>query len=148
MSSLVSLDYAMKYILKNKTGYSVIEDFVSAALPSSGYNSVKIKTSIERESNKEAFRMKSSIADLAVEDEEGNEYLIKIDRIYRTHYLHKACFNTSRLIVDSIPSGDSFLNIKKIFHINLIFEDIDEFQDPMYHCKVVFHKIVREKETL
>ncbi|WP_342268282.1 hypothetical protein [Candidatus Tisiphia endosymbiont of Empis tessellata] len=40
--TLVSLDYAIKYLLKNKGDYEIIEGFISAILQDAGYPAVKI----------------------------------------------------------------------------------------------------------
>ena len=40
---LISFDYAIKYLLKNKGDYDIVEGFISALLNIEGYPSVKIK---------------------------------------------------------------------------------------------------------
>ena len=39
--TLISFDYAIKYLLKNKGDYDVVEGFISALLASEGYGPVK-----------------------------------------------------------------------------------------------------------
>ena len=70
---LVSFDYAIKYLLKDKGDYEIVEGFISALFASEGYKPIKIKALLESESNKESKHLKRSIADVIVEDEEGNE---------------------------------------------------------------------------
>ena len=41
--TLISFDYAIKYLLKDKGDYEIVEGFISALLVSEGYNPVKIK---------------------------------------------------------------------------------------------------------
>jgi hypothetical protein len=103
MSNLISFDYAIKYLLKDKGDYEIVEGFISALLVSEGYQPIKIKSLLESESNKdkESKHLKRSIADVIVEDKQGNNYIVEIDRAYTDLFLHKAVFNTSRLIVDN-----------------------------------------------
>ena len=50
---LISFDYAIKYILLDKSDYSIIEGFLSALLETVGYKPVKVKALLESESNKD-----------------------------------------------------------------------------------------------
>jgi hypothetical protein len=51
---LISFDYAIKYLLKDKGDYEIVEGFISALLTSEGYKPVKIKALLDGESNKES----------------------------------------------------------------------------------------------
>ena len=142
--SLIAFDYAIKYLLKDKGDYEIVEGFISALLVSEGYKSVKIKALLDSESNKESKQLKRSIADLIVEDEQGNNYIVEIDRSYTELFLHKACFNSSRLIVDNLGAGEDYLKIKKVFHINLLYFAFEGTKSPLHHGKVIFHEIDNE----
>ena len=138
---LVSFDYAIKYLLKDKGDYEIVEGFISALFASEGYKPIKIKALLESESNKESKHLKRSIADVIVEDEEGNNYIVEIDRAYTNLFLHKAVFNTSRLIVDNLGANQDYLKIKKVFHINLLYFPFEDTKAPLHHGKVIFHEI-------
>ena len=144
MSDLISFDYAIKYLLKNKGDYDIVEGFISALISSCGYKPIKIKALLESASNKDSKELKSSIADLVVEDETGAKYIVEIDRSYTSLFLHKACFNSSRLIVDSISSNDDYSTIKKIIHINLLYFPFGNIKVPLHYAKTVFHEIDKE----
>lgn len=141
MSNLISFDYAIKYLLKDKGDYEIVEGFISALLVSEGYKPIKIKALLESESNKESKQLKRSIADVIVEDEQGNNYIVEIDRSYTDLFLHKAIFNTSRLIVDHLGANQDYLKIKKVFHINLLYFPFENTKSPLHHGKVIFHEI-------
>ena len=83
---LASFDSAIKYLLKNKDGFQIVEGFISAILGAFGYSPVKIKALLESESNKEPNILKRSIADLVVEDEQANKYIVEIDRAYTNFF--------------------------------------------------------------
>ena len=119
--SLVSFDYAIKYLLKDKGDYSIVEGFISALLKTKGYKDVKIVALLETESNKEDSKSKRSLADLIVEDEDHHKYIIEIERNVKDSFIHKACFNTSRLIVDNLAQREDYTQIIKIFHISLLY---------------------------
>ncbi len=142
-TTLIAFDYAIKYLLKDKGDYEIVEGFISALLVSKGYKPIKIVSLLESASNVECAELKKSIADLIVEDEQGNNYIIEIDRSYTNLSLHKACFNTSRLIVDNIGAGYDYSSIKKAFHINLLYFPFAGTKSPMNHGRVIFHEIDR-----
>lgn len=138
---LISFDYAIKYLLKNKGDYDIIEGFISALFASQGYPPIKINALLDTESNKEGLEMKKSIADLVVEDGEGNKYIVEIERAYTPNFMHKACFNSSRLVVDGIYGNQDYTTIKKIFHISLLYFSTKEMQKPVYHGKTIVHEV-------
>ena len=138
---IISFDYAIKYLLRDKGGYDIIEAFISAILKNQGYGPVKIVALLDAESNREEMSQKRSLADLIVEDDQKQKYIIEIERQQVTNYAHKACFNTSRLIADQLPSGTDFLSLKKVFHISLLYFKIGK--GSFFHGRTV----VREVET-
>lgn len=118
---LISFDYAIKYLLKDKGNYDIVEGFISALLKSQGYKDVKIVTLLDTESNKEHKKSRRSLADLIVEDEEKRKYIVEIERNLQPSFIHKACFNTSRLIVDNLAERVDFTEIVKVFHISILY---------------------------
>ena len=85
---LISFDYAIKYLLKSRSDYDIIESFISSILATQKYEPVKIKALLDPESSKEESMLKRSIADLIVEDTSGKKYIIEIDR-FLTHIYKK-----------------------------------------------------------
>ena len=136
---LVSFDYAIKYLLRDKGDYSIVEGFISALLKTIGYNDIKIITVLESESNKEDGKSKRSLADVIVEDKDKNKYIIEIERNVKDSFIHKACFNTSRLIVDNLAQRVDYTQIVKVFHISLLYFPIGK--GSIYHGKTIIHEI-------
>jgi hypothetical protein len=138
---LISFDFAIKYLLKNKGDYDIIEGFISALFASQGYPPIKINALLDTESNKEELELKKSIADLVVEDADGNKYIVEIERAYTPNFMHKACFNSSRLVVDGIYGSQDYTTIKKIFHISLLYFSTKGMEKPIYHGKTIVHEV-------
>ena len=76
----ISFDYAIKYLLKNKANFCVIEDFVSTILERAGYSKIKIVALEDPENQKSLAETRMTIPDLLVQDEKGRRYLIEIER--------------------------------------------------------------------
>lgn len=138
---LISFDYAIKYLLKDKGDYAIVEGFISALLKTKGYKDVKIVALLEAESNKEDSKSKRSLADVIVEDEDHHKYIIEIERNVKDSFIHKACFNTSRLIVDNLAQREDYTQIIKIFHISLLYFPIGNGNGVIYHGKTIIHEI-------
>ena len=138
---LVSFDYGIKYLLRDKGDYSIVEGFISALLKTKGYKDVKIVALLETESNKEDSKSKRSLADLIVEDEDHHKYIIEIERNVKDSFIHKSLFNTSRLIVDNLAQREDYTQIIKIFHISLLYFPIGNGNGAIYHGKTIIHEI-------
>ena len=136
---LISFDYAIKYLLKDKGDYSIVEGFISALLRTKGYSDIKIVSLLETESNKEDPKHKRSIADLVVEDVHHNKYIVEIERNVKDSFIHKACFNCARLIVDNLAERQDYTEILKVFHISLLYFPIGK--GAIYHGKTIIHEI-------
>jgi predicted transposase/invertase (TIGR01784 family) len=141
---LIAFDYAIKYLLKNKSDYDIIEGFISALFASQGYKPVKINALLDTESNKEDKNLKRSIADLVVEDNDGNKYIVEIERSFTPNFIHKACFNSSRLVVDSISGSQDYTTIKKVFHISILYFTTQGMSKPICHGQTIVHEIDTE----
>ena len=153
---LVSFDYGIKYLLRDKGDYSIVEGFISALLKTKGYKDIKIVALLESESNKEDSKNKRSLADLIVEDEDHNKYIIEIERNVKDSFIHKSLFNTSRLIVDNLAQREDYTQILKVFHISLLYFPIGNGNGSIYHGKTIMHEIetheklsvhIKNKET-
>lgn len=144
---LISFDYAIKYLLRDKGDYSIVEGFISALLKTIGYKSVKIIALLESESNKEDSKSKRSLADLIVEDEDHHKYIIEIERNVKDSFIHKSLFNTSRLIIDNLAQREDDAQIIKVFHISLLYFPVSNGNGAIYHGKTIIHEI-ETKERL
>ena len=138
---LVSFDYGIKYLLRDKGDYSIVEGFISALLKTKGYKDIKIVALLESESNKEDSKSKRSLADLIVEDEDHHKYIIEIERNVKDSFIHKSLFNASRLIVDNLSQREDYTQILKVFHISLLYFPIGNGNGSIYHGKTIMHEI-------
>ena len=135
---LISFDYAVKFLLKNKEGYSVVENFLSALLEKVGYPKIKIIGVRDPENQKSFVSTKITIPDILVEDETGKRYLVEIERDHFADAVYKANYNTSySTIHDFLDSGDkTFSKIRKVVHISILYDNYRVAKDYLYHGKI------------
>ena len=86
VKKLVRFDWAMKYILRNKANFDVLEAFLSNLLK----EEIKVLDILESESNQEAENRKFNRVDLKCKDSQGRQIIIEIQNQREADYLAKA----------------------------------------------------------
>ncbi|MDR2810705.1 MAG: Rpn family recombination-promoting nuclease/putative transposase, partial [Tannerellaceae bacterium] len=104
---LVSFDWALKRLLRNKVNFEVVEGFLSELL---GRN-ITITSVLESESNKKHPTDKHNQVDVVVEDDKGEIILIELQFIAEKDYFQRMLYGTSKAIVERIVQGDPYLEI-------------------------------------
>jgi len=146
---LISFDYAIKFLLKNREDYEIIENFLSNLLPVGKHNPIKIIALLDDLVTHKTRIYKTPIINLIAEDTHKNQYIVEIERAYRPDFFHQDCFVSSRVITEFTSESQDYTNIKKIFHIVLLY-DLAEYSRqklplPFFNKKAVLHKTEAEK---
>ncbi|MDR2704672.1 MAG: Rpn family recombination-promoting nuclease/putative transposase [Planctomycetaceae bacterium] len=131
---LISFDYALKRLLRNKVNYDVLEGFLSELLKTD----ISVKNIGESESNKEHVGDKYNRVDILVEDKNGVIMLIELQFTQEIDYLHRMLFGTSKAITERMTRGSKYREVKKIYSINIVYFDLGEGEDYVYHGKTHF----------
>jgi predicted transposase/invertase (TIGR01784 family) len=139
---LISFDYALKRLLRNKSNYDVLEGFLSVLLQTD----VKVKSIAESESNKEHATDKYNKADILVEDETGEIMLIELQFRLEIDYLHRMLYGTSKAITERMVQGSEYMEVKKIYSINIVYFNLGEGNDYVYHGKTHFMGLHNQEE--
>jgi hypothetical protein len=115
--TLVSFDWAIKNILRDKANYDVLEGFLSTLLE----RDIRILSLLESESNQDDQSDKFNRVDLSVEDDAGDIYVIEVQAGWERYYLQRLLYGSSKLIVDHLNLGDSFAKVKKVISISILY---------------------------
>ena len=115
--TLVSFDWAIKNILRDKANYDVLEGFLSTLLD----RDIRILSLLESEGNQEDEFDKFNRVDLSVEDEAGEIYVIEVQAGWERYYLQRLLYGSSKLIVDHLKLGDSFVKVKKVISVSILY---------------------------
>ncbi|WP_446011717.1 PD-(D/E)XK nuclease family transposase [Candidatus Electrothrix sp.] len=115
--TLVSFDWAIKNILRDKANYDVLEGFLSTLLD----RDIRILTLLESESNQEDASDKFNRVDLSVEDETGEIYIIEVQAGWERYYLQRLLYGSSKLIVNRMQLGNSFAKVKKVISVSILY---------------------------
>ena len=133
----ISFDWALKRLLRDKANFDVLEGFVSTLLE----KKITIHRLLESESNKEREESKQNRVDILAEDEEGELLLIEVQGESEYAYFQRILFGASKLVTEYINSGTNYDNVKKVYSINIVYFDLGQGKDFVYHGKTEFRGI-------
>jgi hypothetical protein len=136
--TLVSFDWAMKRILRDKANFDVLEGFLSALLE----EDIRVMALLESEANQESAADKFNRVDLLVQDSQGTAFIIEVQYSYASHYLKRLLFGTAKLITEYLESGEEYSGVKKVISISLLYflvGEADETNDYVYRGTTEFY---------
>ncbi|WP_010168127.1 Rpn family recombination-promoting nuclease/putative transposase [Candidatus Epulonipiscium viviparus] len=117
---VISFDYAMKYILREKSNFDILEGFLYALLN----EEVKILEILESENNKNDIDLKSNRVDLLTRDEQNRRMIIEIQYAAESDYLQRLLYETSRTIRNNLSDGARYEEVIKVISISISYFDI------------------------
>ena len=131
---LVRFDWAMKYLLRDKANFDVLEGFLTALLN----EDITILHILESESNQDTENMKFNRVDLLVEDSRQRKIIIEIQNNREVDYLERLLFGTSKVIVDNHQLGELYKNIAKIISVSILYFNLGSGDDYVYLGRTEF----------
>ena len=134
MRKYISFDWALKRLLRNKANYVVLEGFLSELL---GHD-VKIVQFLESEGNKENANDKHNQVDIMCEDTEGHKIIIEVQYERQYDYFYRMLYGTSTTVTEYIDAGEDYDVVPKVYSINIVYFDLGQGTDYIYHGKQVF----------
>ena len=114
---LVRFDWAMKYILRNKANFDVLEGFLSNLLK----EQIKVLEILESESNMEAENRKFNRVDLKCKDSQGRQIIIEIQNQREADYLQRILWGTSKAVVEGLQLGSKYREVVKVISISILY---------------------------
>ena len=149
---LVRFDWAIKYLLRDKANFDVLEGFLSALLED---DDLKIIGLVGEESNQKDEDEKFNRVDLMVEDANKQRIIIEVQTTRESDYLERLLFGTSKVVIENTPLGEPYKNVKKVISVSILFFNLGRGTDYLYHGKTTFkgmndgsELVVRKKEEI
>lgn len=131
---LISFDYAMKRLLRNRANYEVLEGFLSELL----MRDVSVKSIGEGESNKETPEDKYNRVDILVEDKSGEILLIELQFKHQIDFLQRMLYGTCKAITERMSESDEYMKVSKVYSINIIYFNLGQGDDYIYYGSTHF----------
>lgn len=142
--NLIRFDWAMKRLLRDKSNYDVLEGLISTLLG----EDLRINRLLESEANQEDANDKFNRVDMLVEDKEGRLLIVEIQNNRELDYFHRMLYGTSKTISEYIGLGDDYDKVRKIYSINIVYFDLGQGKDYVYHGKTIFRGLHDPQDVL
>ncbi|MCR4959488.1 MAG: Rpn family recombination-promoting nuclease/putative transposase [Prevotella sp.] len=144
MRKFITFDWALKRLLRNKANFVVLEGFLSELLR----QDVKIDRFLESEGNKEYARDKSNRVDIMCEDGQGRKIIIEVQYERQYSYFYRMLYGTSKAVTEYIDEGQGYEKVTKVYSVNIVYFDLGQGTDYVYHGKTVFRGLHDDDELL
>jgi predicted transposase/invertase (TIGR01784 family) len=131
---LISFDWAMKRLLRDKANHAVLEGLMTSLLN----EKFTIVRFLESESNQEDENDKFNCVDILAENEKGELTIFEIQNNRELAYFHRILYGVSKVITDYINIGEDYEKVRKVYSINIVYFTLGQAKDYVYHGKTVF----------
>ncbi|MDR1380061.1 MAG: Rpn family recombination-promoting nuclease/putative transposase [Tannerella sp.] len=136
-SNYIRFDWAIKRLLRQKANFVVLEGFLSSLLN----ETVRIERILESEGNKNTEDDKFNRVDMLAEDSHGDLIIIEVQNNRELDYFHRMLYGTSKAVTEYMKEGESFARVKKLYSINIVYFDLGQGEDYVYHGRTEFRGI-------
>ncbi len=134
---LVRFDWAIKRLLRQKANYEVLEGFLTVLLR----KQMTIINIPESQGNKTDPADKVNAVDILCENEHKELILIELQYNSETSYFHRMLFGVSKTITDNMFEGFEYHKVRKVYSINIVYFDLGQGSDYVYHGTTEFRGI-------
>ena len=125
----IRFDWAAKYMLRSKADYVIFEGLISVLVG----EQVKIEALLESESNKQSRDDKFNRVDIKARNSKGEIILVEIQQTRELDYLQRMLYGVAKAVTEHIGSGQGYEYVKKVYSINILYFDLGEGADYLYH---------------
>ena len=134
----------MKRLLRDKANYVVLEGFLASLLG----KRFKIHRFLESEGNQEDEEDKYNRVDILAESEDGELCIIEMQNSRELSYFHRMLYGVSKAITEYIGLGKPYEEVRKVYSINIVYFELGQGKDYVYHGKTEFVGLHQPHDTL
>ena len=140
----IRFDWAMKRLLRDKANYVVLAGFLASLLG----KRFKIHRFLESEGNQEDEEDKYNRVDILAESEDGELCIIEVQNSRELSYFHRMLYGVSKAITEYIGLGKPYEEVRKVYSINIVYFELGQGKDYVYHGKTEFVGLHQPHDTL
>ncbi|MDD6765558.1 MAG: Rpn family recombination-promoting nuclease/putative transposase [bacterium] len=130
----IRFDWAVKRMLRDKANFAVLEGLITVLTG----EQVTIVEILESEGNQERAVDKFYRVDIKAKNERGDIILVEVQLTRQLYYLQRMLYGVSKAITEHIEIGNKYDKVKKVYSINILYFDLGQGSDYLYHGKTVF----------
>ena len=139
----IRFDWAAKYMLRSKADFAIFEGLINVLIG----EKIEIVELLESESNQEHKDDKFNRVDIKAKDSQGRIIIVEIQQSRELDYLQRMLYGMAKTITEHMGRGKSYENVKKVYSINILYFDLGEGADYLYHGQTTLIG-VHTKDTL
>ena len=143
-NNYIRFDWAMKRLLRDKANFVVLEGFLSTLLR----EDIRICKFLESEGNQADPVDKFNRVDILAEDDKGELLIIEVQNNRELDYFHRMLYGVSKAVTDYIGLGDAYSKVRKVYSVNIVYFDLGQGKDYVYHGKTTFSGMHVPNEVL
>ena len=140
---IISFDYAIKTILRDKTNFDVLSGFLTELLG----RDVTVLEILESESNKDDLKLKTNHVDLKARIDENELAIFEIQFATQVDFFGKVLYDTSKAIVEQVSIGGRY-DVKKVYMISIAYFELGAKRDYLFTAKLSGFKGSHFDETI
>jgi predicted transposase/invertase (TIGR01784 family) len=130
----IRFDWAIRKILRSKANFGILEGFLGELLK----QDIKIIDILDSEGNKETSGIKFNRVDILAQDINYQLIIVGIQNIRELDYFYKILYNPSKITIEHIKSGDRYSEVKKVITVSVVYFDLGQGADYVYHGSTTF----------
>ncbi len=129
--TIISFDYAIKNILRDKANFDVLSGFLTELLN----KKVAVQEILESESNIESPLNKTNRIDLKAKISDGEIAVFEIQFFDQVDFLGKILFNACKAVVEQVSRGGKY-EIKKVYSINIAYFEMGAKKEYVFRANL------------
>lgn len=130
----IRFDWAIKRLLLNKANFGVLEGFLTVLLG----EKIQIMEILESEGNQQREDDKFNRVDIKARNSKDEIILVEVQNTRELYYLERILYGVAKAIAEHIDLGGIYANVKKVYSISILYFDIGQGNDYLYHGQNTF----------
>ena len=130
----IRFDWAIKRMLRDKANFDVLEGLINVLTG----EKAKIVEILESEGNQQSPSDKYNRVDIKALNDRDEIIIVEVQLNEEADFLPRILYGVSKAITEHIYLGQKYNRVKRIYSINIIYFNLGEGADYLYHGKTQF----------
>ena len=140
---IISFDYAIKNVLRDKANFDILSGFLSEML----IKPVTVYEILESEGNTQDPDGKVNRLDLKAKIDDGEIVVFEIQFFDQIDFLGKVLFNACKAVVEQVSAGELF-DVKKVYSVNIAYFNMGSQKEYLFVANLTEFKGVNFDEVI
>ena len=130
----IRFDWAVKRMLRDKANFAVLEGLITV-LTGEQVTTAEI---LESDGNQVNTVDKFNRVDIKAKNERGDRIIVKLKLTRELYFIMRMLNGVTKALTEHIEIGNKYDKVKKVYSINILYFDLGQGSDYLYHGKTVF----------